>query len=130
MSVRRADTAGEYVDRVALETLRADLCGDERSVHRFMQDFVHLWASRVERLRDAMDRQFLDAAQVALLSIRASAQMLGALLLDAWAAGMLSAVGKADLPACENGFARLVELGEHTCRELGSMLPPGRIQSA
>lgn len=119
-----------YIDHSALAALSADLCGDSHTVRRFISDFVVLWEVRLQRLRDAVSQAVLDSVYVVLLSIRTSANMLGAVLVEDCVTAMLSAVKQADLGACEAQMAQLDELGQETCRELDSFLHTGRARLA
>jgi hypothetical protein len=106
------------IDPRALATLSADLTGDGASVHRFIRDFLGLWQARVDRLKSALACEALDALHVVLLSIRTSASMLGAVLLEASAALMLGAVQRADLAACSAQLSHLIQSGQEACRAL------------
>ena len=119
-----------YIDHSALAALSADLCGDTHTVHRFITDFLLLGEVRLERLRDAMSQAVLDSVHVVLLSIRTSATMLGAVLVEKCVTAMLSAVKDADLAACAEQIGHLVELGQQTCRELDGWLQAGQLRLA
>ncbi|MEB0002648.1 hypothetical protein QN355_10705 [Cryobacterium sp. 10S3] len=102
----------------ALETLLNQVGGDTSLRHRFLRDFVALWPSRAERLAESLARPDLEEAHVVLLSIRSTSTMVGAVVLEATAALVHSALSRNDLPGCLQHMRRLVEVGEATCAEL------------
>ena len=102
----------------ALETLLTQVGGDTSLRHRFLRDFVALWPSRAERLAESLARPDLEEAHVVLLSIRSTSTMVGAVVLEATAALVHSALTRNDVPGCLRHLPRLVEVGEATCAEL------------
>ena len=102
----------------ALETLLNQVGGDTSLRHRFLRDFVALWPSRAERLAESLARPDLEEAHVVLLSIRSTSTMVGAVVLEATAGLVHSALTRNDVPGCLRHLPRLVEVGEATCAEL------------
>ena len=102
----------------ALETLLNQVGGDTSLRHRFLRDFVALWPSRAVRLAESLARRVLDVAHVVLLSIRSTSTMVGAVVLEATAALVHTALARNDVPGCLRHLPRLIEVGEATCAEL------------
>lgn len=113
----------------ALETLLTQVGGDLALRHRFLSDFVALWPNRAERLADSLTRPDLEEAHVVLLSIRSTSTMVGAVVLEAIAALVHSALTCNDVPGCLRHLPRLLEVGEATCVELTALARLPRTQS-
>ncbi|GAB3119671.1 hypothetical protein [Glaciibacter psychrotolerans] len=119
-------STSEYIDEAAFAALLVDMSGDDESTRRFVEDFVSLWETRAQRLTNAFAEEETEAAYVVLLSIRASARMLGAIPLEAAALRMLAALQTTELLACSVQIADVLELGENSCLALTARLahPP------
>jgi len=107
-----------YIEHHRYSRLLDHLSGDAASQRRFVLDFVSLWTPRTERLQQALATNNLQDADVVLLSIRSSSTMIGAMMLEAAAGLIHSAVKRRDVAGAEKHLARLHELGGLTCAEL------------
>ncbi|MGO4692127.1 hypothetical protein [Glaciibacter sp. 2TAF33] len=119
-------TARGHVDRAALCELLAALGGDAVALARFTRDFIALWGSRSERLAAALAQADADEAHVVLLSIRSTSVMLGAVRLEAVAAGLHGALSFGDFDGCRGQLADLADAGAVTCEELADLFPEVR----
>ena len=106
------------VDPLRLQRLRTDFGGDISAPNRFVNDFLDLWQTRESRLRAALASSDLEDADVVLLSIRSSCQMLGAVLLENTAGRLHAALKNEDLPGCQQQLTWLSEVGADTCLAL------------
>jgi len=124
MTVERAPIwpATEYLDRSALRSLLDDLGGDTCSLANFITDFVSLWDTRAQRLADALAAQSIDAVHVVLLSIRSSAHMIGARVLEASTTAMLEVLHRSGIAACAAEVGGLIDDGRGSCRALVTLL--------
>jgi hypothetical protein len=120
---RPEPAARGHVDGTALGDLLASLGGDALALARFMRDFVNLWGSRSERLATALARADADEAHVVLLSIRSTSVMVGAVRLEAVAAGLHNTLKFGDFDGCRGQLAGLAEAGAVTCAELVELFP-------
>jgi hypothetical protein len=115
--------AREHVDRATLGELLASLGGDALVLARFARDFVTLWGSRSERLATALAQADASEAHVVLLSIRSTSVMLGAVRLEAVAAGVHESLRCGDFNGCRQQLTELTEVGAGTCSELAELVP-------
>jgi hypothetical protein len=124
MTIERSPVrpTSDYLDSSVLRALLDDLGGDIASLAGFINDFVNLWDTRAQRLTDALATQCVDEAHVVLLSIRASAHMIGAVVLAATATAMLDALHRSGIAACERSIGNLIGDGEVSCRALAAVL--------
>ena len=106
------------VDPAQLQRLRSDLGGDATVQHRFVHDFLALRQPRELRLSAALAVADLEDAEVVLLSIRSSSQMLGAVRLHHTAGRLQRTLKSQDLPSCRAQLAHLSVVGVDTCRAL------------
>ncbi|HSP51866.1 MAG TPA: hypothetical protein VLO00_03130 [Cryobacterium sp.] len=123
------------LDDRALGALLRQLGGDAGAQCRFAQDFVDLWQPRADRLVEALGhslgepvgdsagRTDAEQAHVVLLSIRSSSVMVGAVVLEATAGLIHSALARGDFDGCRQHLPRLLEVGARTCRELAELFP-------
>lgn len=74
------------VDRSVLTELRADVGGDQAIVNAFVRNYVAMLPWRVARLHHALDNLDLDEALDAVLSLKTSSHMVGAICLRRLAA--------------------------------------------
>lgn len=114
--------ASELLDSSVLSALLDDLGGDTCSLTSFITDFVSLWDTRAQRLTDAVAAQSVDSAHIVLLSIRSSAHMIGANVLEVSATAMLDALHRSGIAACVPSVGALIDDGEGTCRALAAVL--------
>ncbi|MFF1830246.1 Hpt domain-containing protein [Paenarthrobacter sp. NPDC058040] len=70
------------VDRTVLTELQAELGGDQSIVTAFVRNYVAMLPWRVARLHHALDNLDLDDAMDAVLSLKTSSQMVGAVCLQ------------------------------------------------
>ncbi|WP_345065207.1 hypothetical protein [Leifsonia kafniensis] len=124
MTAERAPVwpASEYLDGSVLSALLDELDGDTCSLTSFVTDFVSLWDTRAQRLTDALAAQLVDEAHVVLLSIRSSAHMIGAVVLEASATAMLDELHRSGIGACEPSISGLLSDGQGSCRALVAVL--------
>ncbi|MFJ4208470.1 Hpt domain-containing protein [Paenarthrobacter sp. NPDC089675] len=69
------------VDPAALSELRAELGGDESIVSNFVRNYVAMLPWRVARLHHALDNLDIEDAMDAVLSLKTSSHMVGAICL-------------------------------------------------
>ena len=106
------------IESAALCALRTQLGGDAKSQLRFVRDFIDLWNTRAERLTTALALPDQEEAHIVLLSIRSSSMMVGAVVLEATASLIHSALKSGDLAGCRRHLPRLTEVGALACGEL------------
>lgn len=106
------------VDPAPLHLLFSQLGGDRAIHNRFVNDFIALWRARAQRLSTALAAADVDEADVVLLSIRSSSNMLGAVRLEQTAVQVYSALKNNDLSGCAEQLPRLSAVGTETCLAL------------
>lgn len=106
------------LDENTLRGLLSSVGRDDGAGTRFIHDFVSLWETRVRKLTNALAERDADQTHVALLSIRASSTMIGAQVIEAAAALMLSSLDRQNLAECARHLDRLDRVGQETCAEL------------
>jgi hypothetical protein len=116
ISVPENDDA--WIDPLAEERLAAGVFGSAAIARRFLDDFASTWQSRLDRLVRALDAPDAEDVYVALLSIRSTSEMAGAIPL-AHLAKMLEADAQAGrLDECRAGLDELRRAGADTMRAL------------
>lgn len=118
--------ATEYLDRSALRSLLDDLGGDTCTLASFITDFVDLWDTRARRLAEALAAHATDAVHVVLLSIRSSAHMIGAVVLEASTTAMLDLLQQSGIAACASSVGGLIDDGRGSCQALVTLLAARR----
>ena len=106
------------VDPATLQRLRSDLGGDAAIQNRFVNDFLDLWHNRELRLCTALATADLEDADIVLLSIRSSSQMLGAVRLENTAGLLHRTLKNQDLPGCRQQLPLLTAVATDTCLAL------------
>jgi histidine phosphotransfer protein HptB len=87
--MRQSDSSTlPFLDRTALDRLRADLDDDEGVWKLFVQSFIERLPYRVDRLRLTLTTGDLAGAVQAVLSLKTSSQMVGAERLADLASGL------------------------------------------
>ena len=112
----------DVVQPGALRLLLTQLGGDRGAQRRFVADFVDLWDTRSRRLAQALAAPDAGGAHIALLSIRSSCGILGAVRLEAAATVMLALLADGDVNGCRERLPQLIIVGERTCAWLNSFL--------
>lgn len=74
------------VDPTVLTELQAELGGDQSIVRTFVRNYIELLPWRVGRLHRALDNLDMEDAMDAVLSLKASSHMVGALCMHRLAA--------------------------------------------
>ncbi|WP_347110080.1 Hpt domain-containing protein [Paenarthrobacter sp. S56] len=69
------------VDPTALSSLQAELGGDQSIVNTFVRNYVAMLPWRVARLHHALDNLDIEDAMDAVLSLKTSSSMVGAICL-------------------------------------------------
>ncbi|MDQ0826188.1 HPt (histidine-containing phosphotransfer) domain-containing protein [Arthrobacter sp. B2I5] len=104
------------VDPVVLQDLEDEL-GQPELVTNFAKDYVRLWETRERRLTTSLANQDRAAALDAVISLRVSSTMVGALRLAGLAVALESAVRRGDLSG--GFFGELISVqGRATVEEL------------
>lgn len=114
----------EHIRQDVLEDLLGDLSGNTRCYERFLGDFVSLWPVRLERVEEGLRHGDTETAEVALLGIRSSGLMVGALPLAGLADSLLRALLD-DLPYARRQLLALRDAGDAACAALADYLQPG-----
>lgn len=70
------------VDRTVLTELRAELGGDQAIISTFVRNYVELLPWRVGRLHRALENLDLEDAMDAVLSLKTSSHMVGAICMN------------------------------------------------
>jgi len=70
------------VDRTVLIALQAELGGDQAIIGAFVRNYVALLPWRVSRLHRALDNADMEDAMDAVLSLKTSSHMVGAICMD------------------------------------------------
>ncbi|MET3902337.1 HPt (histidine-containing phosphotransfer) domain-containing protein [Paenarthrobacter sp. 4246] len=70
------------VDRTVLTELQAELGGDQAIITAFVRNYVALLPWRVSRLHRALENLDMEDAMDAVLSLKTSSQMVGAICMD------------------------------------------------
>ncbi|MCT9868629.1 Hpt domain-containing protein [Paenarthrobacter aurescens] len=70
------------VDRTVLTELQAELGGDHAIIGAFIRNYVALLPWRVSRLHRALENLDMDDAMDAVLSLKTSSQMVGAICMN------------------------------------------------
>ncbi|MFE4198369.1 Hpt domain-containing protein [Paenarthrobacter sp. NPDC056912] len=70
------------VDHTVLTELQAELGGDHAIISAFVRNYVALLPWRVSRLHRALENLDLEDAMDAVLSLKTSSQMVGAVCMD------------------------------------------------
>ncbi|WP_354512712.1 Hpt domain-containing protein [Paenarthrobacter sp. 4246] len=70
------------MDRTVLTELQAELGGDQAIITAFVRNYVALLPWRVSRLHRALENLDMEDAMDAVLSLKTSSQMVGAICMD------------------------------------------------
>lgn len=70
------------VDHTVLTGLQAELGGDPTIIHAFVRNYVALLPWRVSRLHRALDNLDIEDAMDAVLSLKTSSHMVGAICME------------------------------------------------
>jgi len=111
-----------HLEDDAYRRLLSSLHGDDAATRRFIHDFVALWEDRAHRLTGDLYRRDWEDADVVLLSIRSSSQMVGARALRTIADRVHQGVRGFDLDECLAHLQKLHDVGRGTCRELAELV--------
>ena len=106
-----------FVDLAVLHELEQQV-NDRPTVLGFVRDFVDLWESRYDRLAEALEVSDPDAALDALVSIKASAAMAGALRLSQEAKELEDVVNSGGDRAANGLLPNLRACGQRSVQEL------------
>lgn len=112
-----AAAPARLIDPAVLERLCEELDGSMEIARRFALDFAATWDHRISRLYAACRNDDTGEAQVALLSIRSTAEMVGATLL-AETAQRLERDCERSLVECSVGLPDLADIGARTVEAL------------
>lgn len=107
----------ERIDYGGIAVLSRQVADDGTASLRFVDDFIALWPTRVERIRIGARGADVDQALAALLSIATSSAMIGALTLGAAARSLYDESRYAGRINAD-GVDRLSRLGDAACFEL------------
>lgn len=112
------DDEFRYVDPSVLKNLEEQLRSRETAL-RFAQDYVRLWARRQHLLEAAVESRDRTAALDAVLSLKVSSAMVGAVRLARLTEKLELVVrGKDDLQGTRPLLALAAEMGSATVKEL------------
>jgi HPt (histidine-containing phosphotransfer) domain-containing protein len=103
-----------WIDPAAQRRLTAAAVGSADIAQRFFDDFVRSWPGRLQRLASGLEASDADVAHVALLSIRSSSEMVGALPLARLARRLEDAAQLGHLDECLAGLSELRRVGDLT----------------
>lgn len=112
------DTDPGTVDAGELRRLLRELSGDLRSRRRFVETYVEMWPSRLERLGAAIADGDDEETRVVLLSIRSSSVMLGVIGVAALASTGLRALDEHDRSRVVEVRDALEDIGARSCERL------------
>jgi HPt (histidine-containing phosphotransfer) domain-containing protein len=70
------------VDRTVLAGLQAELGGDQSIISTFVRNYVDLLPWRVDRLHHALEKLDIEDAMDAVLSLKTSSHMVGAICMN------------------------------------------------
>ena len=70
------------VDRTVLTELQAELGGDPAIISTFVRNYVELLPWRVDRLHHALEKLDIEDAMDAVLSLKTSSHMVGAICMN------------------------------------------------
>ncbi|NQD89038.1 Hpt domain-containing protein [Paenarthrobacter sp. CM16] len=70
------------VDRTVLTGLQAELGGDQAIINTFVRNYVELLPWRVDRLHHALENLDIEDAMDAVLSLKTSSHMVGAICMN------------------------------------------------
>lgn len=112
-----APTVLPLVDLAVLSHLESQL-NDPRPAREFARDYITGFEDRYLRLTRSIGNRDLPAALDAVLSLRNSSRMVGAMRLSALAADLESAVVAADLDTARRCLADIERCGLDTVGEL------------
>lgn len=97
---------------------------DTDSARRYLLSYLAMWDGRFVRLSAAVSSGSAEAAIDAVLSVRTSAQMVGALRLATLAAGIERHLAVGDIQAGASLLDELEACGQLTMEELGGKFLP------
>nr|WP_256871515.1 Hpt domain-containing protein [Paenarthrobacter nitroguajacolicus] len=114
------------VDPTVLTELQAELGGDQAIISTFIRNYAELLPWRVERLHHALEKLDIEDAMDAVLSLKTSSHMVGAICMSRLATGLEISIRLLPGPAHLDELRALVNEIEHfvpaTIRELGTPL--------
>lgn len=105
------------IDHNTLLTL-ADQLDNPSAVKAFILDFIHVWDERFARLADTVSRRDHAAAMEAVLSVRTSSMMVGAVRLASLTSTLEESVRLNDLSGAADILPSVKACGIQTIREL------------
>jgi HPt (histidine-containing phosphotransfer) domain-containing protein len=109
-----------WIDPAAQRRVTAAAVGSADLAQRFFDDFVRSWPGRLQRLVLGLDGSDADVAHVALLSIRSTSEMVGALPLARLARRLEDAAQSGRLDECRAGLSELRRIGDLTVRAMAA----------
>ena len=107
-----------WIDPVAQERLTAGVFGSAVIARRFFADFISSWERRMRRLVSALDAADAEDVYVALLSIRSTSEMVGAVPLSRLARKLENLARGGQLDACRAELGELRRVGALTIQAL------------
>ena len=115
------------VDPTVLTELQAELGGDQAIISTFVRNYVDLLPWRVDRLHHAVEKLDIEDAMDAVLSLKTSSHMVGAICMSRLATELEINIRLLPGPAHLDELRALVNEIEHfvsaTIRELETPLP-------
>jgi hypothetical protein len=109
-----------WIDPAAQRRLTASVVGSGDIAQRFFDDFAKSWPDRLQRLVRGLEASDADVTHVALLSIRSTSEMVGALPLARLARRLEVASQRGRLDECRAGLAELRRVGDLTVRAIAA----------
>ncbi|MEV4952549.1 Hpt domain-containing protein [Paenarthrobacter nitroguajacolicus] len=114
------------VDPTVLTELQAELGGDQAIISTFIRNYAELLPWRVERLHHALEKLDIEDAMDAVLSLKTSSHMVGAICMSRLATELEISIRLLPGPAHLDELRALVNEIEHfvsaTIRELETPL--------
>lgn len=115
-------TGGQDPPLVSFYVLAAleEELGDRVVCRRFVENYVNLWESRYRRLCSAVTTQDVDRALDAVLSLKISSRMVGAVRLHQLACVEEDELRCGNLQQAHSNLAKIGSCGKATVRSLGA----------
>ena len=115
------------VDHTVLTELQAELGGDPAIIHAFVRNYVALLPWRVSRLHRALDNLDIEDAMDAVLSLKTSSHMVGAVCMNRLATELEMSIrllpNASHLPELADQVITIENCVFGTIRELETPLP-------
>ncbi|MEV7660564.1 Hpt domain-containing protein [Paenarthrobacter sp. NPDC089316] len=115
------------VDHTVLVELQAELGGDPAIIHAFVRNYVALLPWRVSRLHRALDNLDIEDAMDAVLSLKTSSHMVGAVCMNRLATELEMSIrllpNASHLPELVDQVITIENCVVGTIRELETPLP-------